>query len=93
MAIPKNSKLNQKEKPNKRKESVFGRAFKLTMSQFLDSTTIHGMKHINEPRANKFTKLYWIFIIFTCFVSAVVLMATFLVRYKVRKMMKDIYFL
>jgi Amiloride-sensitive sodium channel len=85
MAIAKNSKNLKKkstEKSEKPKLSAFKSAVSLTLDQFLESTTVHGMKHINDARGNKFTKLYWISIIAICFCCAIALMVTFLIRYK-----------
>lgn len=84
MAKAKNSKLVNQNSPKKAQSGTFKRALKLTLEQFLDRTPIHGMKHILDSRGNKYTKCYWISIIFICFVSAAALMTNFLIRYKVR---------
>lgn len=84
MAKAKNSKLINRNPPKKAQSGTFKRALKLTLEQFLDRTPIHGMKHILDSRGNKYTKCYWISIIFICFVSAAALMTNFLIRYKVR---------
>jgi Amiloride-sensitive sodium channel len=78
MAIAKNP---TKTSP-KKKERIFSRAFVETWEQFTSTTTIHGLKHVNDPRGNRFTKLFWIFVPVFCFVCAIALMATFLMRYK-----------
>lgn len=38
------------------KKVVFLKAASLTWDQFTSTTTIHGLKHINDPRGNKITK-------------------------------------
>lgn len=82
MAIPKNPQKQQKSNTKPPKESTFYRAVKLTLTQFLACTTIHGSKHIINPRATNFHKVFWVVIIITCFACAGALMATFLGRYK-----------
>ena len=84
MAKAKNSKISYQNSPKNAQSGTFKRALKLTLQQFLDRTPIHGMKHILDSRGNKYTKFYWISIIFICFVSAAALMTNFLIRYKVR---------
>lgn len=83
MAIAKiTPKSTEKDNPKKSKEGTFKRAVKLTLRQFLERATIHGSKHILEPRANAYTKCFWIFLIIICFACAIALMSTFLIRYK-----------
>lgn len=78
MAIAKNP---TKTTP-KKKEGIFGRALTVTWEQFTSTTTIHGLKHVNDPRGNRYTKLFWILVPIFCFICAIALMATFLMRYK-----------
>ena len=74
MAIAK----NPGKKTPKKKEGILNRALTLTWEQFTSTTTIHGLKHFNDPRGNRFTKFFWVFIPFFCFLCAIALMATFL---------------
>lgn len=82
MAIAKIAPKLSANEAKKSKEGAFKRAVKLTLHQFLERTPIHGSKHIIEPRANIYTKVFWIFVIFVCLVCAITLMVTFLIRYK-----------
>lgn len=41
-----------------------------------------GVKHVNDPRGNTFTRVFWGFTPVFCFLCATALMATFLMRYK-----------
>ena len=82
MAIAKITPKTTEKDPKKSKEGPFKRAVKLTLHQFLEHTTIHGSKHIIEPRSNAYTKCFWIFLIIISFACAVALMTTFLIRYK-----------
>lgn len=38
------------------KKNVFFKAASLTWDQFSSTTTIHGLKHINDPRGTKISK-------------------------------------
>lgn len=80
MAIAK----NPTKTTSKTKEGVglFKRALELTWLQFSSTTSIHGLKHVNDPRGNRFTRIYWSIIPLTCFICAIALMVTFLMRYK-----------
>ena len=82
MAIAKITPNSSEKDSKKKKEGLFKRAVKLTLKQFLERTPIHGSKHIIEPRANAYTKCFWIFIIIISFASAIALMATLVTRYK-----------
>jgi acid-sensing ion channel, other len=75
------AKTPLKKTPEK-KEGLFKRSLNLTWEQFTSTTTIHGLKHVNDPRGNRFTKFFWISVPFFCFLCAIALMATFLMRYK-----------
>lgn len=41
-----------------------------------------GVKHANDQRGNKFTRAFWVIAPMFCFLCAIALMATFLMRYK-----------
>ncbi|CAO1344894.1 unnamed protein product [Diamesa hyperborea] len=64
------------------KKIVFYKAASLTWDQFTSTTTIHGLKHINDPRGTKATKIFWILVPLICFMCGISLMVTFLMRYK-----------
>lgn len=82
MAIAKLPNSSTQKPDQKRQKGVFRRAVALTLDQFLERTPIHGAKQIRDPRATIYQKAYWTLIIFTCFLCAGALMATFLIRYK-----------
>lgn len=76
MAISKNP-----SEITKKKTGIFKRALSITCVQFTTTTSIHGLKHINDSRS-KATRFFWAFVPIVCFFFAIALMATFLMRYK-----------
>lgn len=78
MAIAKNSQ----SKTPKKKEGIFKIALSLTWDQFSSTTSIHGLKHVNDPRGNRWTRIFWSTVPVFCFICASALMVTFLMRYK-----------
>lgn len=77
MAIAK-TPLKQQPKES----GIFVRAIKLSAEQFAAHTTIHGLKHVLDSRGNRGSRVFWILIPLICFTLAIVLMVTFLMRYK-----------
>lgn len=73
---------NPIKKTPKKKQGALKRAVSLTWDQFSSTTSIHGVKHVNDPRGNRLTKAFWIFVPIFCLTCAIALMVTFLIRYK-----------
>ena len=78
MAIAKHSTQKNLE----RNENAFKQALSITWFQFTSTCSIHGLKHVNDPRGNRLTRSFWTFIPIFCFICAITLMVTFLLRYK-----------
>lgn len=53
--------------------------------RFIPAYSLHlnlGIKHVNDPRGNRFTRIFWVLAPVVSCMCAIALMATFLLRYK-----------
>jgi len=64
------------------KNASWKRAWTVTYEQFTSTSTIHGLKHVNDPRGTRATRSFWTLVPLICFLCAITLMITFLMRYK-----------
>ncbi|CRL08251.1 CLUMA_CG020926, isoform A [Clunio marinus] len=66
----------------KGRQLIFKSALELTWKQFTSTTSIHGLKNTSDSRGTIKTRITWATITIICFICAIILMKTFLMRYK-----------
>ena len=57
-----------------KKEGIFKSAFSKTLLQFSSKTSLHGIRHVNDTRGNRYTRAFWFIIPIFCFFCAIALM-------------------
>ncbi|KAG4077291.1 hypothetical protein HA402_009920 [Bradysia odoriphaga] len=61
---------------------ILREALKFTWLEFVERTTIHGLRYILDEQGNKFTRTLWLIVTVVGFIASNVLVDTFWLRYK-----------